>query len=186
MGCVEMGRNVVFCRYCGAEVESDALFCTSCGKRIAAAADSPANAADGAQEGRQDSRFESARGESASHSSVNAPKEEKEGVSPLCIAGCVLAGLAFFIDYFGIVALAAFFVSLVGYRKAKKAGQEGAILAIISMIISAVRVCGHFFWTVYTIQQSLSFAYILEASCCPELSLSCRCRTTLGSRQPPS
>ena len=136
----------MFCKYCGARLESDAIFCSSCGKRIAAAADSPANAAggtdarseQGTQAGRQYSRFESARGESASHSSVNAPKEGKEGVNSLCIAGCVLAGLAFFIDYFGIVALAAFFVSLVGYRKAKKAGQEGAILAVISMIISGV------------------------------------------------
>ena len=138
MGCVEMGRNVVFCRYCGAEVESDALFCSRCGKRIAAAAGGSGNAADGAQEGRQDSRFESARGESADAPSSNAPKKGKEGVNPLCIAGCVLTGLAFFVDYFGIVALAAFFVSLVGYRRAKKGGQEGAILAVISMIISAV------------------------------------------------
>ena len=130
----------MFCKYCGAELESDALFCTSCGKRIAAAADSPANAG-GAQAGheqgtwggRQYSQFES-----APRPSSNAPKEGKEGVNPLCIAGCVLTGLAFFFDYFGIVALAAFFVSLVGYRKAKKAGQEGAIFAIISMIISAV------------------------------------------------
>ena len=135
----------MFCKYCGAELESDALFCTSCGKRIAAAADSPANAG-GAQAGheqgtwggRQDSRFESARGESAPRPSTNAPKEGKEGVNSLCIAGCVLTGLSFFIDYFGIIALAAFFVSVIGYRGAKKKGQEGAILAIIAMIISAV------------------------------------------------
>ena len=136
----------MFCKYCGAELESDALFCTSCGKRIAAAADSPANAAGGTdarseqstQAGRQYSQFEGARPESPATSSANAPQKDKEGVNPLCIAGCVLTGLAFFFDCFGIVALAAFFVSLAGYRKAKKAGQEGAIFAIISMIISAV------------------------------------------------
>ena len=135
----------MFCKYCGAQLESDAIFCTSCGKRIAPA-DGSANTANGteagceqsAKGGRQCSQFESTRGESASPYSSNAPKEEKEGVNPLCIAGCILTGLAFFIDYFGIVAFAAFFVSLVGYRGAKKKRQEGAILAVISMIISAV------------------------------------------------
>ena len=138
----------MFCKYCGAELESDALFCTSCGKRIAGAAEKAESheqeAADTTAQQPQQARPEDAQRQEPQKSASASPegdvwdKASLKKLDPLCIAGLILTVLSLFLIYFGVVALAAFFVSLVGYRKAKKAGQEGAILAVISMIISGV------------------------------------------------
>lgn len=113
----------MFCKYCGAELEGDALFCPKCGKRTDA---------QGAWQGQRQWQ------EIQPPSSGGTAQDDKEGVNPFCIAGCILTGLSFFFNHYGIIALSAFFVSVIGYCKAKKRRQEGAMLAVVSMVISGV------------------------------------------------
>ncbi len=115
----------MFCKYCGATLESDSLFCSRCGKRITAEADATAPCSFPQQE----------------RNSNSAGVEAKGGVgniNPLCIAGCVLALLSFFLNDYWIIPLAGLVVSIIGLSKAKKKGQGGASLAIIGIIVSAI------------------------------------------------
>ena len=139
----------MFCKYCGAELESDAIFCTSCGKRIEAPAAEKAEsheqeAADTTAQQPQQARPEDAQRQEPQKSASASPegdvwdKASLKKLDPLCIAGLILTVLSLFLIYFGVVALAALIVSAIGFYNAKKKNRTGAALSVICMIVSGV------------------------------------------------
>ena len=152
----------MFCKYCGAQLESDALFCTSCGKRIDGAAAQNTErleqeAAGGSTQQGQPQRPQDEQAQRPQPQGGGASSSEGEvwdkaslkKLNPICIAGIILTVLSLFFIYFGIVALAALIVSAVGFYSAKKKNQTGAALAVICMIVSGVLFLFWLIWMLY-------------------------------------
>ena len=137
----------MFCKYCGAELESDAIFCTSCGKRIEASAAEKAEsheqeAAGTTAQQPQQARPEDAQRQEPQKSASASPegdvwnKDSLKKLNPFCIAGLIIIVLDVLLIHSEIFALAALIVSIIGFYSAKKKSQTGAALAIICMIVS--------------------------------------------------
>ena len=127
----------MFCKYCGASIESDALFCASCGKRTAADAESNTEGIPNATEP-LNAHSSSPQQESGQPDAGGEAKDGAGNTNLFSILGCVIAGLSLFLDYFGIASIAGLVVSIIGLFKAKKEGQGGAMVAIIGIVVSAI------------------------------------------------
>lgn len=131
-----------FCFNCGKEIDSQAKFCSHCGSKQGFIeqknkTEQPIEQKDGLN----NTTGEKTTGTFSTGTTQNNFDnivEKIDRLNPFCITGLIVSGLSLFLNYYGIIGITGFILSILGYTQIKKANENGKILSIIGITIGAV------------------------------------------------
>lgn len=110
----------MYCINCGKEIEEGAEFCSHCGNSQ-----------------RRDTKATEAVSEvPRQENGVSAPKK----MNTLAIVGFVIAMISLFLNFWGLVGIAAVIVSVIGMIKVKENNENGKGFALAGIIVGACSV----------------------------------------------
>lgn len=113
----------MYCKKCGNTIDEDTIFCPHCGEKQE---DEPQNEKEQIVE--------------------QTPVEPtKKSYNIFAVIGFAVAIISLFLNFFGLVGIAALIVSIIGYKKIEETAENGKRFAFAGMIIGAISVLYGFF-----------------------------------------
>lgn len=126
---VLIGGVILFCKFCGKEIEEGAKFCPSCGKNL-------------------ESKIERKEISNTMKEIISDTSETIQTTNIFCIVSTIVTIISLFVNPYGIVGFGALLFSIVGYRGANLKNEKGSKIAIMCIcgasiisLIALVQLC---------------------------------------------